>query len=219
MKIQLFGERVSGTKWFIQLLFRNFDVQFTERYGYKHFPLMHARPEPCDGIRFIVLVRHPVDWANALYRKPYHLMHVQHQGPAAFLYKPVCSVTDGDYFAVKTDDMRVGGTPFHSILDMRSIKLRYCLHHWPGVCVVRYEDLLNRFYETMTRIGVECQLEPRYAVFSNIETYIDHAEYQNDRRLFDKVKDKPPIVYWPSDLYYHPDYDRELEASLGYHIK
>lgn len=71
-KVQIFGERCSGTNYLQNLLLKNFDVSVTWECGFKHF-FGFDEDKYNDKILFICIVRNPVDWINILYIKKWHL--------------------------------------------------------------------------------------------------------------------------------------------------
>jgi hypothetical protein len=86
----IFGERNSGTLYLRRILHSYLELQWTQRFGFKHwfikdhFP--RGRPnsttdneclEPLEtgnDTLFIVIVRNPYDWCGAMAAKPYHIV-------------------------------------------------------------------------------------------------------------------------------------------------
>lgn len=85
-KLTIFGERHSGTNFLQVLLQRNFDVEITFEYGWKHWWLGNrpAEEQPRHGnikldtlrtyndTAVVVIFREPVAWLMAMYREPHH---------------------------------------------------------------------------------------------------------------------------------------------------
>jgi hypothetical protein len=70
--LQLFGERCSGTNFVAQLLRRNaWRLSPTDRHGWKHGFVDEVRG-PAEDTAFLLVVRDPFDWAQSLWRQPWH---------------------------------------------------------------------------------------------------------------------------------------------------
>lgn len=68
MRVQLFGERCSGTNYIQQVIADNTDAEFASVLGWKH-----NFPAPTDESIDLVVVcaRHPFTWAQSLYQTPW----------------------------------------------------------------------------------------------------------------------------------------------------
>ena len=71
-KFTILGERRSGTNFLEECILKNFDINLTWEYGWKHFFGFNTY-ENSDDTLFIAIVRDPHTWMNSLYRKPFHL--------------------------------------------------------------------------------------------------------------------------------------------------
>nr|HPR60707.1 hypothetical protein [Prolixibacteraceae bacterium] len=71
-RIQIYGERASGTNFLKQLLVKNIpNVAHTNQYGWKHFFPPETFPNS-DNCLFIVIYRNPFDWLRSLHIQPHH---------------------------------------------------------------------------------------------------------------------------------------------------
>jgi len=71
-RIQVFGERCSGTNYLESLLTQNLDdITLRRDFGHKHFfhlpGVSHA-----DDCLFIIIYRELFDWLRSLHQQPYH---------------------------------------------------------------------------------------------------------------------------------------------------
>lgn len=68
MRVQLFGERCSGTNYVQQLIADNTGAEFTTAMGFKHnFP-----GEPVGPVDLVIVcARHPYTWVQSLYQTPW----------------------------------------------------------------------------------------------------------------------------------------------------
>lgn len=154
-RIQIFGERCSGTNYLEHLLRRNVpEVPLTWEFGWKHF---FPRPgaEAADDCLFVVIYRNAFDWLRSLHRTPWHAApELWHLDFARFIRAPWWCVYD-EHWPVAPDDPRYGtellierdpvtGERFANVLRLRSAKIRA----WEDLrararhaAAVRYEDL------------------------------------------------------------------------------
>ena len=68
----IFGERCSGTNYLEDIMSKNFDIELTWKYGWKHFFGWNDLSNSDDTL-FICIVRNPIDWINSLYRDKHHV--------------------------------------------------------------------------------------------------------------------------------------------------
>ena len=93
-RVQIFGERCSGTNYLEVLLSRNFhDYSLVQDYGYKHF-FGFDDLKNSDDTLFICIVRNPVDWVNSLYRMKWHIAQHLRTSVDSFLNKEFYSYND-----------------------------------------------------------------------------------------------------------------------------
>ena len=68
----IYGERCSGTNYLKNIIDTNFDIEFTQKFGFKHF-FGFSDLTNTDDILFIGIVRNPYDYLNSLYFDQHHL--------------------------------------------------------------------------------------------------------------------------------------------------
>lgn len=69
-RVQVIGERSSGTNYVKRLLGRNDILKPTELLGWKHGFCQAAAIPP--DLAVVIVVRDPADWALSMHRKPWH---------------------------------------------------------------------------------------------------------------------------------------------------
>lgn len=72
-KIQVFGERNSGTNFLQEILLKNTDIPLTWEYGWKHFPNYDLLKEDTDDTLFIVIVRDLTTWLHSFQGTMHHV--------------------------------------------------------------------------------------------------------------------------------------------------
>ncbi len=71
-KIQIFGERCSGTNYTKQLLVNNFpDIELTAMYGFKH-RFHNKNLADRDNCLFLIVYRDLFDWLRSFHLQPFH---------------------------------------------------------------------------------------------------------------------------------------------------
>ena len=71
-RVQVYGQRCSGTNALIKLIEANFpELAFTEEYGFKHWLVPEWVSLPSDVLA-LVIVRRPNQWLRSLHRNPWH---------------------------------------------------------------------------------------------------------------------------------------------------
>lgn len=153
-RLQIFGERCSGTNYVAQLLRRNlWGLSLTDEYGWKH-GFADRVVDAAERCAFVLVVRDPFDWVRSLQRRPWHAAGPLRGAPMArFLREPWWCEWGRD-MELPAEDPRIGtemlherdpatGQRFANVMQLRSGKLRDWLtlaHRVRHFVVVRYED-------------------------------------------------------------------------------
>lgn len=71
-KIQIFGERCSGTNYLEHLLLKNLEaIEITSQFGFKHCFHREIGEKTSDCL-FVIIYRSPLDWLRAMHKIPHH---------------------------------------------------------------------------------------------------------------------------------------------------
>ena len=140
-RIQVYGQRCSGTHAIIKLIEANFGpAAFTEAFGFKHWFVPPQTLFPPDTL-VLVIARAPHDWLRSLHRQPWHAHPTIKTLPFdAFIRAPWHSYWDADFWGVDADHPVRGtemlherdpdtGARFANPVAKRTAKLR----HWAGL--------------------------------------------------------------------------------------
>lgn len=221
-RIQIFGERCSGTNWIAELLRRNLPgIRIVDDFGWKHgWPPEHPGPSP-DCI-FVIVHRDPFDWLQSLHRMPWHAAPELRGVPfGQFVRTPWRCLWGADVDSV--DEDRRGtemlherdpatGAPFANAMRLRAAKarawdaLRSVVTHHLGV---RYEGVLADPRAFVRDFAVRFGLR-RWPWFRAVTTW------KGGRDKF-VPKAAPPIQ--PSDLaWILSELDIDLERAHGYDV-
>lgn len=71
MLCKIYGERNTGTRFLAQLIKLNFDVQLTDRLGWKHGRI-NLVPEH-ERVFCLTISKTPENWLRSMYRRPYEM--------------------------------------------------------------------------------------------------------------------------------------------------
>ena len=73
-KVQIYGERCSGTNYLEDLITKNFNVEITWEYGWKHFfGFCEEKLVNSNDTLFICIIRDIYSWINSFFRELHHL--------------------------------------------------------------------------------------------------------------------------------------------------
>lgn len=161
-KIQIFGERCSGTNYCEALIRQNLrDVDLTWEFGWKHFPpwiigkqasLEKLHTPAVHDTLFLIVVRHPFEWSKSLFQRPFHIITPRDQSYVEFLAMPLLP-------EISIDDYQrhpITGEYFMNCGELRTWVLRNMLKyrkHVDHYCLVRYEDLRDCPDQILTQIS------------------------------------------------------------------
>ena len=155
-RIQIYGERCSGTHLITRLIERNFgESGVTSAFGFKHW-FVPDQILFTDDVLALVIVRSPTDWLRSLHRQPWHTTVVADGFDfATFIRTPWASFWDEAFAGVGPDHPLLGsemmherdpesGDRFANPIALRTAKLR----HWTAlpyrahnVALLSYEAL------------------------------------------------------------------------------
>lgn len=161
----IIGERCSGTTYLENLMYLNFDIEITWKYGRKHFFGFNEYKDS-DNTLFICIVRDPHTWINSFFRNRHHLPFKnmtglsQAQQIIKFLTTEFYSINDdknnNDNTEIMEDRNIYTGNRYKNIFELRYTKLKFMMEDLPkkvkNVILIRYEDLLGNFHSTMKKI-------------------------------------------------------------------
>lgn len=177
-KYTILGERNSGTNYLEKLITINFYSKITWDYGWKHF-FGFSEYENSDDVVFIGIVRNFPDWANSLFSKPYHLQEELRKNKLNFLNLEFWSYNDNlsgskDGTEIFEDRNIYTKERYKNIFDCRKNKMKFLIEDMPKkvktYILIRYEDLLNDFENTIKKIEKTGNFQRRYKNFPvNIE--------------------------------------------------
>jgi hypothetical protein len=159
MKMILYGERCSGTKWAQNLLQSNFNNPWSTGYEGKHWMLSENSFEKLkldDETVFLVVYRNISDWLQSLHIRPYHAPNHVNVSFDEFITKPWVSIKThldwGDRTNVTKDNIIESS---ENIVKFRKEKISNWLRiseYTDKVLFIKYEDLFNDTFSILEKL-------------------------------------------------------------------
>lgn len=224
-RVTIYGERCSGTNYLERVITMNFKAQITWDYGWKHF-FGYSDLKKCDNVLFICIVRDLCDWIKSFYREQWHLplkydkTLTKEQRIDRFLNAEFWSFDDNrgnkDTRAEIMKDRNIyTGERYKNIFELRHTKINFLLEDLPtlvkNVVFIRYEDLVNDFITTMTKIR-----DAGLVVKSQANFPVNSTKYGMSGSDYKTVK-RRKINHISRDMILsNPNLIRYYEEKLGY---
>lgn len=191
-KFTILGERCSGTNFLENAIKTNFEIEYTKEFGHKHFFGFNSYKNSNDTL-FIGIIRNPHEWANSLFKQPYHLAYNTVKNKHAFLNNNFCSMyPDKNRKKIKyrniynnkplpvskeiLEDRNMHTKKrYKNIFECRETKAEYLLDVMPNkvkhYIFIRYEDLRDNYEGTLKRIKAQFNLKPSSKYITPITYY------------------------------------------------
>lgn len=182
----ILGERCSGNHFLKFSILNNFHISYSDIPGSGHFFSLSSL-FPSDVLVFCI-IRQREPWIDSFFKRLHHIPFLNKLSLYSFISNPFYSVFD-DISLTITDSPSINETEnlsdrhlyfdrrYHNIFELRETKLRYMLEELPKVvlsenlCIIKYEDLRDKYQETMEKIQRVLQLTPKQIPFATIPKY------------------------------------------------
>jgi len=214
-KVQIYGERCSGTNYLEQLLLLNFDVEFFEvdnqRYGWKHFFGFNKFTES-DDVLFIGIIRNLEDWINSLYRTPYHLPPGLTKNVNVFLTETCYSIKNDGTEIVRDRNMHTN-EKYNNIFELRLVKNKFLIEDMQQLvknyCLITYDELINNFAEIMNgfkscgltvKDGIQFPLNISYHVHKG-STFVKKPNEISKETIYEAMGENKELLYYEKLLF------------------
>ena len=201
-KIQIYGERCSGTNYLEEVLLLNFDVEIIWTYGWKHF-FGFNDVSNSDDVLFIGIIRNLEDWINSLYREKHHLPVELTKNIDTYLNNTFYSIEENGNEMMNDRNIETNER-YKNIFELRHIKNKFLIETMPTLvknyCLITHDDLINNFVDTMNKIK-NCNLQ----IKQNINYPLNIYYYQkNKARVFKKKQNeiRAEIIMKNANLFY-----------------
>lgn len=223
-RIQIFGERCSGTTYLERLLRDNLEgMEITWDFGWKHF--WHGKDvEIANRCLFVVIYRNPFDWLKSLHRNPWHAApELRSISFSEFIRKEWRCIWDEEAKKMPEDpmygkEMMFERDPdthqrFPNVMRLRTAKTK----NWESLknktknnVFIRYEDLIKKPRAFINFVSDKFEIK-RVNPFKGVEGYKGEGG-KFKPKIYDPIN-KEDLDYILSEL------DSQLEKSIGYNIQ
>jgi hypothetical protein len=233
-KFAILGERCSGTNFLEEAISNNFSLEYTSKYGNKHF-FCYNNYNNSDDTLFIGIIRNPIYWINSFSRELHHVPELNRKNLYNFLFNEFYSVEDevdtnkaildntifklnNKYYTHKyklniKDLNYINGEKYKNIFELRKVKNDFLINVMPNkvknYILINYEDLLFNFNEVLNDIKNKYNLIQKYSTFLKVTNYkkSDTYKFIQQRQIL-----LPPNIVsliWQN-------LDKTQEETLGY---
>jgi len=185
LKVDVRGERCSGTNYLYSLLKKNFsDIVFASDFGWKHDFLDIRTPKIYEQQNYLIFIvfRNPYDWVQSLYKNPHHIHPKLRDKPfSEFIRSEWCSIIEGFaeyeiYNLPVTQELFIDRNP----INLEKIKNIFELRNLKNTNFLSYKNIFNNCYYLNIEIlqkNWENILHDINNKFFNIENFTPKNEY------------------------------------------
>ena len=220
-KVKIYGERCSGTNYLEILIRKNFKVQIENQYGFKHF-FGFQNLENSDNTLFICIIRDYHHWLNSFYEKKWHISPLQRKSIENFLHSKHWSYYDKKKYSrenygkeIMEDRNIYTKERYKNLLELRYTKIKWMKETLPtlvkNTILIRYEDLLYNFKETMNKIYKKGLPLLSPSTFPENHTEYKHSKKKYNPKQYYKIKKE--------EIENHPSFKKNVEKELLYYIE
>lgn len=214
-RIQILGERCSGTNYLEKLLKKNLigvKIGFPLNYKHTFLDVICEGYKDSDDILFVVIYRNFFDWVRSLFNNPQHVDHDYNKTFSSFIRSEwKCTYPDGREILNERNIMTM--ERFKNIFELRKAKL---INHTnvknvtKNYISINYEHLKKNYKPIIKFIADKFKIKMTNNI-QNITTYKGLADKPYvDTEYFDF--DKEDISFIAKNL------DAEVETSVGYDV-
>lgn len=232
-KYTIYGERCSGTNYLEDIISKNFNVEITWRYGWKHFfghnitdktNNLETDIKNADDVLFICIVRDIIPWINSLYKTPHHVNDEIKKDFNKFIHNEIYTphwtrkykkedIVPMELLNYIEDRNFNTDKRYNNIFELRYNKIMYMTETLPKIAknyiFIRYEDLIENFEKVINQIK-EIGLEPK----SNINFPLNSKDYKNNPKQ--KISFNKLITVDKTKIIKNNNYNSIIEKKIGY---
>lgn len=208
----IYGERCSGTNFVERAIIKNFKIELTWKYDFKHFFGFYdfKEKEKYDDTLFIGIIRGPYEWMSSLYRTHHHIPYKNRKDWNSFVNNEFYSMDKGEE---KMEDRNMFTKErYKNIFELRYMKNKFLIEDMKkkvnNYIFLRYEDFNDRYELSMNYI------EKKF----NLERLNKELIYINNYKGYGTIKYKKKKYFIPEEivLIIQERLNKEQENSLGY---
>ena len=212
----IYGERCSGTNFIERAIVKNFNIELTWKYDFKHFFGFHEFNEndKYDDVLFIGIIRSPYEWLSSLYEARHHLPQSVIQNWESYINNEFYSIREDTGKEIMEDRNMINKKRYKNIFDLRYTKNNFLINIMKNkvknYILLRYEDFNNNYELSMKFMEEKYKLKRKNKDLVFINNYKGYGgkkyikkKYIIPEHIKDKIKKK---------------LNKEQEKSLGYNV-
>lgn len=181
-KIQIFGQRCSGTTYLEHLLNSNFEnIKIGNYYGFKHLWNSNIlRPIlPNKKVKIVIIVRDPYEWLRSVHIEPHHCPQLLGLSFDEFVKAEWKAYSSPEWnnrdrlirFASMKENLLF--ERYENVLECRNSKIKKFIQihsDFDDVILIKYEELRDNTRETLLRISSFLEREMK-SDFNHVDLY------------------------------------------------
>lgn len=215
-RFTIFGERCSGTNYLATLIKKNFGLECTWEFGWKHFfgdreCIQNLKKKPLDDVLFLVIVRNLPEWLCSFFRNPWHVHKSITNSFKNFISSEwICFDDDG-----KEIDRHIQNSEkrYKNIFELREIKCKFLIDVLPylveNFCFRTYEHILENTEEYLLFIHNKFKLPFMVDICKEVNNYKGY--------IHDKKFEKKNYIINARDFCWILAFTNvDLEKTMGY---
>tara|TARA_B100001175_G_C19469634_1_gene621042 strand:- start:967 stop:1644 length:678 start_codon:yes stop_codon:yes gene_type:complete len=217
----IYGERCSGTNFVENAIKKNFKLELTWEYDFKHFFGNYKFKEKnrYNQVLFIGIIRSPFEWLPSLYREKHHLPYSITKDWDSYINHRFYSI-DINTKKELLEDRNIYNKQkrYKDIIELRYIKNKFLIENMKNkvnnYILLRYEDFSDRYQLTMNFLKKKYNLVKLHKEIRFINNY---KGYGNNISTNDNTYKKKKY-FIPNNilLKIKKKLNKEQEKSLGY---
>ena len=215
----IYGERCSGTNFLMNAILKNFDVEYTIKYSFKHFFGFYdfdtfKNSNEDDEILFIGITREPISWIDSFYKKMHHIPIENKKNIQTFLFNNFYSIYEDTNTEIIEDRHIITKERYKNIFELRKVKNNFLINDMPkkvkNYLLIRYEDIRDNYEKVLDYFHIKFNLVKKNDRYIRINNYKGTKDYMFYKKHITLNKYVINII--------KKNIESEQEKSLGYII-
>jgi hypothetical protein len=214
----IYGERCSGTNFLMIALLKNFELEYTSEYSWKHFfgfydfDSFKDNPKN-DETLFISIIREPISWIDSFYRKKHHVPPHNRKSINTFLFNEFYSIYNDDMNIEIMEDRHITTKDrYKNIFELRKVKNNFLINEMPkkvkNYLLIRYEDIRDNYDIILDYFHIKFNLVKKNDKYIKINNYKGIKNYVFNVKEISLNRNIIKIIKKNLDI--------EQEKSIGY---
>lgn len=180
----IYGERCSGTNFIEKAILKNFDLNITWKYGWKHF-FGYNSLDKSEDVLFIAIIRNPYEWIGSLFLQPHSLALHLRKNIYSFLTTEIISYHTNEKDKFKNEIMEdrniYNKKRYKNLFELRTVKNKFLLNDMQkkvnNYYLITYENFCNNYDKILTDIENKFNLVRKNKNFLPVHEYKGYLNF------------------------------------------